>query len=232
MRTGRAPVYLVRGVSDALSSYGCDVALARRQHAAYREALGETVALPDDPRLGDCCFVEDTAVIDVDRALIPRLGSPARRPESVAVAGFLAGQGLAITRMAPPATLDGGDVLRVGGRVYVGLSSRTNISGVRALEEFLGRPCTPVPVARCLHLKTACTALDEETVLLNPAWVDRALFAGLAVLEADDPNVLVAGGVCLAASPATAARVPGARLLGISEFQKADGGLTCLSVRL
>ena len=232
MGTGSAPVYLVRGVSDALSSYGCDVALARRQHAAYREALGETVALPEDPRLADCCFVEDTAVVEGDRALITHMGAPARRPECVAVAGFLAEQGLSITRMAPPATLDGGDVLRVGARVFVGLSSRTNRGGVRTLEAFLGRPCTAVPVARCLHLKTACTALDEETVLLNPAWVDREPFAGLAVLEADDPNVLVAGGVCLAASPATAVQVPGARLLDISEFQKADGGLTCLSVRL
>ncbi|MHC4134966.1 MAG: dimethylarginine dimethylaminohydrolase family protein [Planctomycetota bacterium] len=232
MQTGRAPVHLVRGVSDALASYGSDVARARRQHAAYREALGETVALPEDPRLADCCFVEDTAVVEGARALVTRMGSPARRPESVAVADFLAGHGFRITRMAPPATLDGGDVLRVGPRVYVGLSSRTNRAGMRVLEEFLGRPCTPVPVARCLHLETACTALDEETVLLNPAWVDRALFDGLAILEADDPNVLVAGGVCLAASPATAARVPGARLLDISEFSKADGGLTCLSLRL
>jgi dimethylargininase len=227
-----AAVYLVRGVSDALASYGSDVARARRQHAAYVEALGETVALPEDPQLADCCFVEDTAVIDADRALITRMGSPARRPECVAVAGFLAEQGLEVTRMAPPATLDGGDVLRVGERVYVGLSSRTNRDGVRALEDFLGRPCTPVPVERCLHLKTACTALDGGTVLLNPAWVDRGPFAGLAVLEADDPNVLVVGGQCLAASAATAAQVPGARLLDISEFQKADGGLTCLSLRL
>lgn len=227
-----APVHLVRGVSDALASYGCDVALARRQRAAYREALGETVMLPDDPQLADCCFVEDTAVIDADRALITHMGSPACRPECVAVAGFLAERGFEIIRMAPPATLDGGDVLRVGKRVYVGLSSRTNRDGARALEGFLGRPCTPVPVERCLHLKTACTALDEETVVLNPRWVDRTLFAGLTVLEADDPNVLVAGTVRLAASRATAESVPGARLLDISEFQKADGGLTCLSLRL
>jgi dimethylargininase len=232
MRTGRAPVHLVRGVSEALAAYGCDVARARRQHAAYCAALGETVALPADPALADCCFVEDNAVLDGDRALIPRLGAPARRPECVAVARFLAERGYAITRMAPPATLDGGDVLRVGERVYVGLSARTNLAGARALEAFLGRPCTPVPVERCLHLKTACTALDRETVLLNPAWVDRERFAGLTVVEAADPNVLVAGGTRLAASPATAAAVPGARLLDISEFSKADGGLTCLSLRL
>ncbi|MHC4971933.1 MAG: dimethylarginine dimethylaminohydrolase family protein [Planctomycetota bacterium] len=232
MGTGRAPIYLVRGVSDGLASYGCDVARARRQHAAYREALGETVALPEDPLLADCCFVEDTCVIDAGRALITHLGAPARRTECVAVTGFLEERGFEITRMAPPATLDGGDVLRVGEKVYVGLSSRTNISGVRSLEEFLGQTCTPVPVARCLHLKTACTALDGESVVLNPRWVDRTLFAGLTVLEADDPNVLVAGDLRLAASPATAERVPGARLLDISEFQKADGGLTCLSLRL
>jgi len=232
MRTGRAPVHLVRGVSGALASSGCDVARARRQHAAFREALGDTAALPEDPRLADCCFVEDTAVVEGERALITRMGSPARRPECVAVAGFLAGQGLEITHMAPPATLDGGDVLRVGERVYVGRSSRTNRAGVRVLEEFLGRPCTPVPVERCLHLKTACTALDERTVLLNPEWVDREFFAGLAIVETADPNVLVVGGTCLVASPATAAAAPGARLLDISEFQKADGGLTCLSLRL
>jgi len=232
VRDARAPYYLVRDVSDALASYGSDVALARRQHAAYRAALGETVVLPEDPRMADCCFVEDTAVVQGDRALIAHMGAPARRPECVAVADFLVEQGYEVTRMGPPATLDGGDVLRVGPRVYVGLSSRTNRAGARVLEEFLGRPCTPVPVERCLHLRTACTALDEETVLLNPAWVDRELFAGLAVVEAADPNVLVVPGTCLVASPATAAAVPGARLLDISEFQKAKGGLTCLSLRV
>ncbi len=224
--------WLVRGVSESLAAYGCDVARARRQHAAYCEALGGTVALPADPQLPDCCFVEDTCVIDADRALITHMGAPQRRPECVAVAGFLAEQGYAITNMAPPATLDGGDVLRVGERVFVGLSSRTNRAGVEALEEFLGRSCTPVPVERCLHLKTACTALDEETVLLNPAWVDPTPFHDLTVIEAADPNVLVANDRCLVASEATAALVPGARLLDISEFQKADGGLTCLAVRL
>jgi dimethylargininase len=233
MRTGRAAVHLVRGVSDALaSSYGCDVARARRQHAAYCEALGDTAALPADPRLADCCFPEDTAVVEGERALITRMGAPARRPECVAVAGFLRERGLRIRRMGPPATLDGGDVLRVGQRVFVGLSARTNRAGVRVLEEFLGRPCTPVPVERCLHLKTACTALDERTVLLNPEWVDREFFAGLSIVEAARPNALVAGGTCLVASPATAAAVPGARLLDISEFEKAFGGLTCLSLRL
>lgn len=224
--------HLVRGVSDDLAAYGCDVERARRQHRAYCEALGATIALPADPHLADCCFVEDTCVVDGNRVLITRMGSPERRPESVLVAAFFSEEGYEITRMAPPATLDGGDVLRVGRSVFVGLSSRTNRAGVEALEEFLGRPCTPVPVERCLHLKTACTALDDRTVLLNPAWVDPTPFRDLTVIEAADPNVLVANDRCLVASEATAALVPGARLLDISEFQKAAGGLTCLAVRL
>ncbi|MHC4547668.1 MAG: dimethylarginine dimethylaminohydrolase family protein [Planctomycetota bacterium] len=233
MRTARGAVYLLREVAEALAAYGSDVALARAQHAAYAAALPETLTLPADPSLPDGCFVEDTAVLEGERALLTRMGSPARRPESAAVGERLAALGVEVTRMAPPATLDGGDVLRIGDRVYVGLSRRTNRAGIRALEHFLGRTCTPVPVERCLHLKTACTAVAEGTVLLNPAWVDRAPFADLEVIEVEDPNALVTPDVCLVASAATAERAPGpVRLLDISEFEKAGGGLTCLSLPL
>ena len=221
--------YLVREVPDALAVYGVDVTRARAQHAAYVAALGETIGLPADPRLPDCCFVEDTVVVAGRRALLTRMGRAERRPETDAVGERLAALGFEVARMEAPATLEGGDVLRVGERVYVGISSRTNRAGADALERFLGRECRTVPVERCLHLKTACTAVGQDTLLLNPAWVDRAHFAGFEIIEADDPNALLVPAGCLVSGDAA---VPGAIRLDISEFQRAAGGLTCLSVPL
>jgi dimethylargininase len=148
--------------------------------------------------------------------------------------------------MEPPATLDGGDVLRAGRRLFVGVSERSNAAGRAALARWarpLGYEVVPVAVRGVLHLKTAATALDEETVLVFPGAVDRAAFTGLRVVEveggdAEAANVvrLPDGRILVAAHSAeTAAAVRSAGFVplacDISEFRRADGGLTCLSLR-
>lgn len=214
----------MREVADALAMYGSDVDLARKQHRAYAEALGcEIVMLEAEHDLADCCFVEDTVVVDGSRALITRMGFVERRPETLAVEKKLRELGYEIVGMEAPATLEGGDVLRLGDEVFVGLSARTNAAGADALDAFLGRPCTRVPIERCLHLKSAVTE-----VAINPAWVDPAPFAAYGLVESERPSGLRVGDRVLASDP----NVSGAASVDISEFEQADGGLTCLSVLL
>lgn len=228
---------LLREVSDRLSSYGSDAALARRQHRSYAAALHEAgveiTMLPADPALADCCFIEDTAVLDGKRALITRMGFEPRRREVDATRAALADE-FEIVEMEAPATLDGGDVLRVDDTVYVGVGRRTNAAGFAAVQEFLGRQCVKVRVHDCLHLKTGCTQVAPGTVTLNPDWVEP--LAGLEIVETFDPNVVVVNGACLVSSPGLErtlqARGLEAHYLDISEFRKADGGLTCLSLLL
>ena len=223
---------LLRDVSEGIAAlYGVDVERARAQHDAFagalRDAGVETTVLPADPALPDGCFVEDTAVVAPGRALITRPGFVARRAETAAVRDALESMGFSTVPVGAPATLEGGDVLRAGGRVFVGLSARTNEAGARALEAFLGAPCTRVRVERCLHLKTACTEIAPGRLAIRRDWVDPAAFRGFELVDADDPNALLVNGRCLV----TDGTLPGARL-DLSEFAKAKGGLTCLALLL
>ncbi|HMA37267.1 MAG TPA: arginine deiminase family protein [Chloroflexia bacterium] len=224
-----------------------DVARARHQHTVYcttLRALGVAVqTLPAAPDLPDAVFVEDTAVVVDEIAVIARLGAPSRRSEVADVATALAAyRPLGVLRA--PAQLDGGDVLRVGRTLYVGTSGRTNAAGVAQLRALLapyGYQVQPVALHGCLHLKSACTALDATTLLVNDAWVDPAIFAGLRVLRVPpaEPwaaNVLaVADQVLLpAGNPATQALLAAHGFavtpLDISELQKAEAALTCQSI--
>jgi dimethylargininase len=149
-----------------------------------------------------------------------------------------------LVRVEPPATLEGGDVLRLGRTLYVGLSPRTNAGGIEGLRRLAaphGYEVLAVELRGCLHLKTGCSGLDEETVLVNPDWVDAAVFRGREVVavDASEPwaaNVLsVAGPVCVgSAFPRTAemlaARGFDVRAVEVSEFAKAEGGMTCMSL--
>ena len=216
----------MREVSDALASYGVDVQRAREQHAAYCDALGvEVIKVPAEPGLGDCCFIEDTAVVEKNRALITRMGFPQRRPESDAVRIALTKLGYEIVEMQAPATLDGGDVLRVGDRTFVGLSSRTNEEGVLGLEEFLSRSCTRIPVTKCLHLKSATTEHTDGVLLIDPNLLDP--FGGFMFIETKKPNCLRLPDRCLVSDAALEGT-----FVDISEFEKADGGLTCSTLLL
>ncbi len=224
------------------------MATARRQHESYRAALEDSgtavTVLPPAEDYPDSPFVEDAAVVLDGQALLTRPGAPSRRGEVDAVADALGA--MTAGRVQAPATVDGGDVLAVGGTVFVGRSSRTDEAGVAAVREFaegLGYRVTAVPVSRVLHLQSAVTALDDGTVLGRSDAVDPAAFAGLRWIEtppgerrAANVVALGAGLVLMAAAfPKTAAAVVGAGLepvlVDTSEFAKADGGLTCLSLR-
>jgi dimethylargininase len=225
-----------------------DVDNARIQHGAYMRALrslGLTVIeLPADERFPDCCFIEDCAVVVDGVALITRSGAASRRGETLAVHAALESHS-AIARtlhMQAPATLDGGDCLRIGGRMYVGLSARTNAEGVARLREvFSHLTIVPVPLANVLHLKCHCSALGDDRVLLAEGTIAPETFAGLDVVtvphaERYAANCLAFGGAALVPEgfPETRAAIERAGIatiaLSMSEIRKADGSLTCLSI--
>jgi dimethylargininase len=231
-------------------------ALLEAQHQAYREALAaagvDVRVLGADDALPDSVFVEDAAVVLDEVAISTRPGTASRRAEAEAIAAALP-QRQHHARIEAPGHLEGGDVLRIGRSLYVGSTTRTDRNGIEqftALVRPYGYTVVPVTVTGSLHLKTACTALDDETVLMNPAWLHRSAFAGFRVIEvcADEPfaaNVLRiddgASPPCLianAAYPRTLERVLAHAALrdvrtlavDISEFGKAEAGLTCMSL--
>jgi len=201
------------------------------------------VEVPADPAHPDCCFIEDAAVVLDDVALVTMPGAEARRGETGAVASTLE-RFRPLERMRLPATLDGGDVLRVARTLYVGRSARTNAAGVDRLREVAaprGHRVVEVGVRGCLHLKSAATALDDERVLANPELVDPRAFAELEVIPVDprEPgaaNVLRVRGTVVAdpAFPRTLDRLRAlgydVRTVDVSEFRKAEGALTCKSL--
>ena len=252
---GTAGIAVMRGVPPTLAD--CELTFVERepidldravaQHAAYAALLRsfglEVLELPADPALPDCCFVEDVAVVLDEVALLTMPGVASRRGEIPAVEAALA-RFRPIEHTGLPATLEGGDVLRVGRRLFVGRSERTNEAGIArlaAVAEPLGYRVVPVTVTGCLHLKSAVTALDDERLLANPAWLDPSPLAGLGVVavDPDEPgaaNVLRVGGAVVAhpGFPRTIDRLAdlgyAVRTLDVSEFVKAEAALTCKSL--
>ncbi len=226
-----------------------DIGRMAQQHEAYCQMLrdcGAEVRTLDIHRdLPDCCFIEDTAIVLDEVAVLTSMGSPARRPELAGIEPILR-QYREVRRIELPATIEGGDVLQIGRRLLVGVSSRTNRAGISALANIVechGYEVVPVPVRGCLHLKTACSALDDERLLVNPAWVDVSALSGfhLVGVPAAEPwaaNVLRAGtSLCLpAAHERTAELIRGlgfdVHAVDLSEFAKAEGGVSCLSILL
>jgi dimethylargininase len=224
-----------------------DLAHARMQHAEYERALAragcdirQLPAADDDP---DSVFVEDTAVVLDEIAIITRPGAESRRGETPAVADAIRPY-RQLELLSAPATLDGGDVLRLGRMLYVGVGARTNAAGVAQFAEIVkrhGYDVTTVDVGRCLHLKSAVTEAATDVVIINPQWVDAALFKGLHTIDVDpsEPfaaNVLRLGPTVLCASryERTNSRLFAAGLevqtVDVSELAKAEGGVTCCSV--
>ena len=234
------------GERTHLGRSAIDRDLARRQHEAYAKALGATGLKVDvleaDDSLADCAFVEDMALILPEVSVLLRPGAPSRRAELPAVAAALPGDRPVLA--LPAGRMDGGDVLVVGRQIYLGQSTRTDSDGLAAmaaLVEPLGYRVEGVPVPGALHLKTAVTGLDGETLLLNPDWIDECAFSGFRRLHVDpaEPfgaNTLTLAGRTLvqASTPRTQAMLEGASFptlaLNISEFAKAEAGLTCLSL--
>jgi dimethylargininase len=248
-------IALTRGVSPSidrceLTHIGrepIDLPRAIAQHEDYcdrLEALGlEVLRLPADPACPDCCFVEDTAIVLDEVAVLTPLGTPGRRAESPAIEAALS-RYRTVRRIPLPATIEGGDVMRIGRRIFVGLSTRTNAAGIDALRGIaapFGYEVIPVSVTGCLHLKSAVTALGDEAVLANPAWFDTAPLARLRIVAVaeDEPgaaNVLTVRGQIWAhpGFPRTIERLEGLGYrvgrVDISEFLKAEAALTCKSV--
>ena len=226
-----------------------DLVRARAQHDALRatfEAIGVRVTMLDaDDRCPDCCFIEDTAVVLRSVALITRPGAPSRRAETEAVARVLA-LDRPLSWMASPATLDGGDCMRVGDRLYVGRSSRTNTEGIARLAEVSATQGLRVVLVGLppgvLHLKCICSPLDEERVLLAEGTMSGAIFEGRVVWapasEAYAANVVTVGGHAIVPDgyPRTRDALEAAgfttHAVSTTEAQKADGALTCQSILL
>ena len=217
------------------------------QHAEYEAALRDlgcrVERLPDAPDLPDSVFVEDAAVVLDDVAVIARPGAESRRPEVDAIAAALRPH-RPLVFIEAPGTLDGGDVLVTPGRIFVGISGRTNPEGVRQLAAAVapyGFEVLSIPVTGCLHLKSAVTQAGDGILLLNPDWIDRALFAAFEIIEVDpsEPaagNVLRIGDVlvCAEEHPKTRRRLAERGLVTqfvpAGELAKAEGGVTCCSV--
>jgi dimethylargininase len=224
-----------------------DFARAQEQHHAYELLLAKlgarVISLPAEPDLPDSMFVEDPAIVLDELAVILPMGTETRRREATSLAEELSKyRKLETVRL--PGTLEGGDVLRIGRRLFVGLTKRSNAEGIRQLAEIL-KPydyeVVAVPVTGCLHLKSAVTYLGENTLLANRTWFDNAPFAGYGWIDVDpaEPhaaNALAIGGTIIfpAAFRRTHGRIgsKGFRVtpLDISELQKAESGLTCSSL--
>ena len=224
-----------------------DLDLARAQHRQYEAALRElgceVISLPPDSDLPDSIFVEDVALVFDEVAIITRPGADSRKPEIESIARALSPYRTLFTIEAP-GTLDGGDVLCVGKTVYVGLSSRSNRSAVEQLQGFLapyGYTVKGVEVTGCLHLKSAVTQVSDDTLLINPAWVDRTIFGVVHFLEVDENEPSAANAIWIdnaviypSSFPKTQQRLQDAglrlKIVDATEVAKAEGAVTCCSL--
>lgn len=233
---------LAQGIVTHIERQPVNLELAYAQHAAYVEALRlngwEIVEVEPAPDCPDSVFIEDTVVICGDLAILTRPGAPQRRAELAAVERAVQDLGLRWACMTPPAHLDGGDVLQCDNTVYVGRGGRTDAEGVRQLRMLTGRRVVPVPLKGILHLKSGITALPDGTLLSLPETVPTELFpavrivaeeSGCHVVTIGDDRVLIA-----ASAPKTAETLADLGfqpvVVDISEFEKLEGCVTCLTV--
>ncbi len=244
----RPSPHLADGLLTHLDRQPVDIDLAFAQWAAYVEALRahdwEIVEVDPAHNCPDVAFLEDTAVVFGATAVVCRPGAVERRAEVAGTVEALVAQGLRLHEITAPGTLDGGDVLKVGSRAYVGLTDRTNRAGIdqlAGLVEPLGIEVVPVPTNKVLHLKSAVTALPDERVIgFGPVVDDPACFERfLEVPEEPGAHVVVLGENKLLmadSAPRTAELFGGFGyepvLVGISEFEKLEGCVTCLSIRI
>jgi dimethylargininase len=239
---------LADGIVTHVERTPVDLDLARAQWDGYCRAMAaggwDLIEVPPADECPDAVFVEDTVVMFGNTAVITRPGADARKPEIVAVEEVLEPLRISVDRIHAPGTLDGGDVLKVGSTVYVGQGGRTNREGIRQLRailEPLGATVVAVPTRSVLHLKSAVTALPDGTVIGYPPIVDEpTLFERfLPVPEESGAHVVLLGGPTLlmaADAPKSAELFADLGyepvLVDISEYEKLEGCVTCLSVRL
>jgi dimethylargininase len=238
---------LERGERTFVGSNAIDSYQALSQHNAYCDALrtcgAHVITLDVNRHLPDCVFVEDTAIVLDEVAVMMSMGAESRRAEPPGIEAALRDY-REIRRVSLPATIDGGDVVRSGHSLYVGLSPRTNQEGVdelRAVVAPFGYSVTAVVVHKCLHLKTACSALPDGRFLVNSNWIDVSALPQAQLIDVPDSepwagDVLVIDSTIIAsdAFPETIALLQSKEWrvipVTVSEFAKAEGGVTCLSL--
>ncbi len=224
-----------------------DLKIAQAQHRAYEKLLeqlgAKVISLPAEPDLPDSMFVEDPAIVLDELAVILPLGTASRRPEASSLSSALK-PFRQLAYITLPAIMEGGDILRIGRKLYAGLSRRTNLAAIEQLRALLhpyDYEVISVPVTGCLHLKSAVTSLGRNTLLANRQWFDPAPFTGydwldVAPAEPHAANALTLNGQIIfpASFPKTRALLEARAFpvipLDISELQKAESGLTCSSL--
>jgi dimethylargininase len=246
---------ITRAVSPALADcelsfiprQPIDLSLAQQQHHAYEKLLADlgarVISLPPQPELPDSMFVEDPALVLDELAIIFPLGTETRRREAVTIAEALS-PFRKLAHVHLPDIVEGGDILRIGKKLFVGITERSNAAGIAQLTQIVaphGYQVTGVPVTGCLHLKSAVTWLGNNTLLANRAWFDSSSLQGYEWIDVDpaEPhagNALAFGGKIIfpASFPRTRARIEARGFpiaaLDIAELQKAESGLTCSSL--
>jgi dimethylargininase len=255
-RMPEASTAIVREVPETLNKCvrtysprsAINIQLARKQHAVYCNALERRnlrlVKIPADNSCPDCAFVEDPAVVFKGTAVICSMGAKSRTGEVNGVKRTLSSIFRKVVDIRPPATIEGGDVLRINDRLFVGLTSRTNAEGVNQLRDALrseGCEIVPVRVNNILHFKSACSYLGNELVAVNPGYFDLEVFSSLRLLklpkkEAYAANCLSVNGTVFVSKgyPMTREMIEKEGFkteeLDVSEFKKCEGSLTCLSI--
>jgi dimethylargininase len=226
-----------------------DAGLASQQHQQYQSALSSLgcaiVTVPTESGLADSVFVEDTAMVLDEIAVMCLPGAESRRAELTGVGDVLQ-QYRTLASIQPPGTLDGGDLLRVGKVIYAGLSARSNQSGIGQLRHIVadyGYSVEAVETTKCLHLKSAVSEVAPDTLLINPNWTNKSAFANCELIDVDaeEPHAAnalrVGSGVIYPSSfPRTteilARRGVNVTPVDLSELQKAEGAVTCCSLIL
>lgn len=224
-----------------------DVPKAREQHRAYEACLTElgakVISLPADPQFPDGVFVEDPAIVLDEVAVITRPGAESRRGETERIAQALA-PFRELRYIQAPGTLEGGDVVHVGKRLYVGLSQRTNREGIAQLTKILapfGYRVFVVEVNGCLHLKSGACWVGGDAILANRQWINAAAFHDFRIIDVarDEPSAAdvlpIAGKLLVPANFVhTSEILEGAGIkvqpIDVSELQKAEAGVTCMSL--
>jgi dimethylargininase len=248
-------IAITRGVSPSierceltyLEPEAINIDVAKEQHGRYERCLAElgcdVQSLPPESDLPDSVFVEDTAVVVEELALLTRPGAESRRPEIPSVAKVL-GQYRRLAYVAEPGTVDGGDVLVLDRNVFIGLSGRTDEDGVRQVRAVLGPlgyTVTAVPVRACLHLKSAVGRVGPDTLLINRGWVDGKAFGDVKLIDVDPAEPRAAGALLIGDTVVYPARFKrtlerlhkaGIRTKAVefSEIAKAEAGVTCCSL--
>jgi dimethylargininase len=246
---------ITRGVSPSISDcqlafverQAIDLAKAAAQHDAYEACLASlgiaVVSLPALPDLPDAVFVEDPAIVLDEIAIMTRMGAESRRGESASLAAAVA-QFRPLRWIAEPGTLEGGDVVRIGCTLFVGRSARSNDAGITQLMGTLapfGYAVRAVEMRNCLHLKSACTYLGRDTLLVNREWVDPRPIEGARVIDVAPGEPAAADVLAIGDTVVIPASFPETALIleragwhvlpiDVSELQKAEAGVTCMSL--